>query len=95
MHRSLKSSQLFAAHGYRSVVVVGVRSKDSERFGFDFDGAVLTLPVPDDYEYLGTKMFFAYLIMSLCCDVRYVVKVDDDLRLHDPQRFAKLLRRMQ
>ena len=54
MHRSLKSSQLFAAHGDRSVVVVGVRSKDSERFGFDFDGAVLTLPVPDDYEYLAT-----------------------------------------
>ena len=95
VHRSLKSSQSFAAHGYRSVVVVGDGSKDSERFGFDFDGVILTLPVPDDYEYLGTKVFYAYLILALCCDVRYVVKVDDDLRLHDHERFAKLLRRMQ
>ena len=93
--RALRSVDSFRKHGYRSIVVVGSDVHEVNGFGFDFDGQILALPVPDGYENLATKVFHAYLILSMCTDVRSVVKVDDDIRLHDPERFERLLRRMR
>ena len=95
LSRALQSVDSFRKHGYRSVVVVGSDLDEVSSFEFEFDGQVLTLPVPDGYEDLATKVFHAYLILSICTDVRSVVKVDDDIRLHDPERFERLLRRMR
>jgi len=95
LSRAQQSVESFRRHGYRSVVVVGSDVNEVSEFGFEFDGQILTLPVPDGYEDLATKVFHAYLILSLCTDVRSVVKVDDDIRLHDPERFERLLRRMR
>ena len=48
--------------------------------------------VPDSYEYLGDKVFFAYLILALVGRPRMVVKTDDDIHLGDPDLFGSFLK---
>ena len=55
----------------------------------------MVLPVPDSYEKLASKVFFAYLILHLCGHSGLVVKIDDDARLGDLKRFNNLLERVK
>ena len=75
------------------VVVVGLpgRVKPPKRLGFRFRKGVLRLPVPDTYEFLADKVFFAYLILTLVGESRLTVKIDDDHRLSDPELFFSYL----
>lgn len=91
LHLSRESARSFRLQGYRSLIVTGGDVDYPDRLGFDFDGEVLELPVPDDYEHLGSKVFYAYLILGLLGKPASVVKIDDDIRLHDADRFDKLL----
>ena len=50
------------------------------------------MPVKDDYEHLGSKVFYAYLILSLCGKPKSVTKVDDDIELDDSKIFSYILR---
>ena len=79
------------------VVVVGVpgRVKPPKRLGFRFRKGMLRLPVPDAYEYLADKVFFAYLILALVGSPRLTVKIDDDHRLSDPGLFFSYLQSLQ
>ncbi len=95
LERSRRSVQSFQTRGYTSVIVTGSDQGDPDLLGFDFDGELLTLPVPDCYEKLSTKVFYAYLLLYLCAMPEFVVKVDDDLRLHDCRSFENLLQRMR
>ena len=72
------------------LVVVGVpgRNKPPKRLGFRLLKNQLRLPVPDAYEYLADKIFYAYLILFLVGGPRLVVKLDDDHRLHDADLFS-------
>ena len=83
-----KSAASFERSGYKSLIVVGGISGYPNTLGFDFSNGVLSLPVPDDYEFLGSKMFYASLILSFFLNLRCVVKVDDDICLHDPLKFS-------
>ena len=94
LHRSLESARSFAGNNYVSVLVVGSDQGYPDQFGFEFDGELMVLPVPDSYEQLASKVFYAYLILYLCGHSGLVVKVDDDVRLQDPARFDHLLERM-
>ena len=75
------------------VVVVGApgRIRPPRRLGFRCRKGQLRLPVPDSYEYLADKVFFAYLILSLVARPRLTVKIDDDHRLSDPDLFFSYL----
>ena len=65
LHRSRESARSFQLQGYRSLIVMGGDVGYPDKLGFEFDGEVLALPVPDDYEHLGSKVFYAYLILGL------------------------------
>jgi len=67
------------------------RANPPRRLGFRFHRGQLRLPVPDSYEYLGDKVFYAYLILSLIGRPRLCVKVDDDHRLNDIDLFHSYL----
>jgi len=75
------------------VIVVGVPDRiiPPKRLGFRFRKGQLRLPVPDAYEYLADKVFFAYLILTLVSGSRLIVKIDDDHRLSDPDLFHSYL----
>ncbi|RPG17992.1 MAG: hypothetical protein CBC84_001630 [Pelagibacteraceae bacterium TMED124] len=94
LERSLKSSISFEAEGYKSLIVIGSNENYPETLGFEFDGKILKLPVIDDYEHLGSKVFYAYLILSLCGKPKSVTKVDDDIELDDPKTFSYCLRKI-
>jgi len=95
LHRSRESVRSFANSDCVSLLVVGGGDGYPNRLGFDFDGELMVLPVPDSYEQLASKVFYAYLILYLCDQSGLVVKVDDDVRLQDPDRFDDLLQRMK
>ena len=67
------------------LTVVGVpgRERPPKRLGFRLRNGKLRLPVPDAYECLADKVFFAYLVLFLVGRPSMVVKVDDDHRLSD------------
>ena len=91
LQRSRESAHSFRLQGYRSLIVTGGDVGYPDKLGFEFDGEVLLLPVPDDYEYLGSKVFYAYLILGLLGKPASIVKLDDDISLHDADRFEQLL----
>ena len=91
LKRSWESARSFRLQGYRTLIVTGGDVGYPDRFGFEFDGDVLSLPVPDDYEHLGSKVFYAYLILDLLAKPASIIKLDDDIVLHDANRFNKLL----
>ena len=92
LERSRKSSISFEAHGYKTLIVVGTNENYPDTLGLDFDGKILKLPVLDDYEHLGSKVFYAYLILSLCGNPISVTKVDDDMELNDFETFSYCLK---
>lgn len=79
---------------YVHLVVVGNprRENSPSRLGFRLHKDKLLLPVPDSYEYLGDKVFFAYLILALVGRPRMVVKTDDEIHLGDPDLFGSFLK---
>ena len=95
LHRSRQSLRSFADSRCVSVLVVGSDQGYPEQLGFEFDGELMILPVPDSYEKLASKVFFAYLILHLCDHSGFVVKVDDDVRLGDVERLDDLMERMK
>ena len=79
------------------IVVVGVPKRENppKRLGFRWRKGQLRLPVPDAYEYLADKIFYAYLILNLIGRPRLVVKIDDDHRLHDISLFHSYLQSLK
>lgn len=81
---SFTNSSCDVAH----VIAVGTHgSAPPKKLAFDWDGEILHLPVPDSYEYLADKVFYAYLLLYLLVRPSYVVKIDDDHHLSDLNRF--------
>ena len=95
LHRSRQSMRSFAGSGCVSVLVVGSDQGYPDQLGFEFDGELMVLPVPDSYEKLASKVFYAYLILYLCDQSGFLVKIDDDVRLQDLERFNRLLEHMK
>ena len=75
LHHSRRSAKSFAESGCVSVMVVGSDKDYPQKFGFEFDGELMVLPVPDTYEQLASKVFYAYLVLSMCARPSLVVKL--------------------
>ena len=88
-----ESASLFESSGYKSIIVVGGISGYPNAFDFDFSRGILSLPVPDSYEFLGSKMFYASLVLSLFSKSNCIVKVDDDITLEDSEKFSTFVQR--
>jgi hypothetical protein len=73
-----------------SIVVVGAdrpRGQEEIPLGFSYAEGVLSLPVADSYEALATKVFYATLLIHLVGSPDWVVKLDDDIGVADPDAF--------
>lgn len=69
----------------------GQRCEGAVPLGFGFDGSVLHVPVPDNYESLHRKLFYAYFLLDLVGPPALVVKLDDNLILQDSAAFLACL----
>lgn len=79
---------------YHHLVIVGTPGSTLERetpLRAQYDGRTLTVPVPDDYENLHRKIFYALTILHLVADVTLIVKVDDNIRLKDASLFEGVM----
>lgn len=77
--------------GYHHIIVrgeTGWRDEDNVDLSLDYDGRNLIVPIPDDYENLHRKIFYALTLMHLASEASCVIKVDDDLHLGDAQIFS-------
>lgn len=95
-HLAEKSISSFDGLGdsYHQIVVrgeAGWRAEGSVGLSLNYDGRNLIVPVPDDYENLHRKIFYALTLMHLVSGASCVLKVDDDLHLRDPIRFSSLV----
>jgi len=73
----------------------GQRHEDAVPLGFEFDGSVLRVPVPDNYESLHRKLFYAYLLLDILAAPSGVVKLDDNLILQDSAAFLAFLEQVK
>ena len=71
------------------------RRRPPKRLGFRLQDGWLRLPVPDVYERLADKVFYAYTVLALVAKPRLVVKLDDDHRLVDAAVFQRYLELLQ
>lgn len=94
--RSLRSSETFDAlsSDYFRLIIYGNNSchtPDTSRIDIENNGNVCRIPVSDDYEYLGTKVFYALMVIHLIGKPSHVVKLDDDLELNDSAIFQDFI----
>lgn len=92
VHLAEASIASFKAAGdnFHHIIVVGSTGANGENeveLSIDYDGARLTVPVPDNYENLHRKVFYALTLIHVLAAPTYVVKVDDNLVL---KNFAEL-----
>lgn len=88
LDRSRRSSESFDAlsSDYFRLIIIGDNSchtPDTSRIDIENDSNVCRIPVSDDYECLGAKVFYALMVIHLIGKPSHVVKLDDDLKLDD------------
>ncbi len=79
---------------YHHVILLGQAGfldEDETPLELDYDGRILRVPVPDDYENLHRKLFYAYLLFDLLTEPELLVKIDDNILLDDPHLFESCL----
>lgn len=82
---------------YHHLIILGKpgeRTEDNVELDLSYDGLILSVPVPDDYENLHRKIFYALMIIHLVANPTCVVKIDDNLVLHDVEEFTTLIERV-
>lgn len=90
---SCRSFDRAEAEDVSQVIVVGATRID--RFDFDPDRRLLTVPASDSYEHLPSKVLAAMFFFCLCENVNAVLKVDDDHRLVSRHELMRGFSRMQ
>jgi hypothetical protein len=91
MEESLASFEPLSSEVYHHIVLVGAperRSENETGLSFAYDGHILHVPVPDFYEHLHRKLFYAYMLFDLLTVPQLLIKVDDDLVLDDATKFV-------
>jgi Glycosyl transferase family 2 len=83
---------------FTHVILVGeaqqVRSEAEMPLGFDYDGKILRVPAPDNYESLHRKLFYAYMLFDLLAPPELLIKIDDNILLQKPADFAACIDRV-
>lgn len=98
LETSRESQASFAGLGgpYHHIILhgqEGSQGEDRTPLGLAYDGHILRVPVPDDYESLHRKLFYAYMLFDLLTVPEMVVKLDDNILLLDAAQFAATLDR--
>ena len=67
---------------YHPIILLGsmeIIPEERTPLSFAYDGQELRVPVPDVYEDLHRKLFYAYMILDLLTQPAMVIKLDDDV----------------
>lgn len=94
---SLASYENLDRDVYHPIILLGSSSstpEDRTALTFSYDGLQLRLPIPDAYEHLHRKLFFAFMILDLIAQPDMVFKQDDDLLLDNQILFQDTLDRL-
>lgn len=95
LDRAIKSVESFGDdESLHHIIITGIDTDACENgtpFSFSYNGIVLTVPVPDNYDSLHRKVFYGYLLFSLLKSCPYIVKIDDDIHLGDKLKFLRFL----
>lgn len=96
MDRAEASCTSFAGQGegYHHIILVGKPGAGGENetpLTLRYDGRVLTVPVPDNYENLHRKLFYALTLLDLLAEPALVLKLDDNISLQDHVAFESLM----
>ncbi|TCP58450.1 glycosyl transferase family 2 [Rhodovulum bhavnagarense] len=99
MARSRDSIASFASlgPGYHHIMVTGCvpgTDEDHTPLTLDYDRGHLRVPVPDNYESLHRKVFYAVMLVHLVAEPDWLVKLDDNSRLNDADTFRQTLCRV-
>lgn len=81
---------------YHHIILLGAPngaspSEDDTPLGFAYDGQILQVPSPDNYESLHRKLFYAYMLFDLLTEPELLVKIDDNILLKDAPAFASCI----
>ena len=91
-HKSINS---FGDHeDFVHIMVVGQSVYQDERhtpLQLSYKNKLLTVPVPDSYEALHRKVFYAMMLLNLVARPRIVIKLDDNSHLDDWGQFLETL----
>lgn len=82
---------------YHHIILMGQNSQHTEHetpLSLEYDGQILRVPTPDNYESLHRKLFYAFMLLDLVAKPELVVKIDDNLVLEDPAAFEACLQRV-
>lgn len=93
---SIRSSETFKPLGskFTRLIMIGDcehHEPDTNRIFIENDDCICKLPASDDYEFLGTKVFYALLVLHLIGKPKLVIKLDDDLQLSNASEFQQFL----
>jgi len=104
LHTSCESRKQYAKQSIASfaewekdhhhILLIGekqVRPEDDSELSVQYDGQTLIVPVPDNYESLHRKVFYALTLLDLLANPAFVLKLDDDLFLGNGPELAALL----
>ena len=95
-HRSFAPLEADGDRRWHHVFLLGtteVRSEEETPLTFFYDGQILQVPVPDNYESLHRKLFYAYMLFDLLTEPELVVKIDDNILLEDAAGFVAMVDR--
>ena len=95
--QTLASFATLGEDDYHHIILLGAHSVQAEQdlpLSCRYDGRRLYVPAPDTYEGLHQKLFYAYMVLNLLTKPALVVKIDDNILLHDPARFGACLDRV-
>ncbi len=98
MGKAMKSVQSFGQDDrFFHVVVVGQPGLQTEQhtpLHLSYEDGVLTIPVPDSYEALHRKVFYALTLTDLITAPRMILKLDDNLHLNNRDDLLRVLDRI-
>lgn len=82
---------------YHHIILMGQSTRHGEHetpLSLEYDGQILRVPTPDNYESLHRKLFYAFMLLDLLAKPELVVKIDDNLVLVDAQAFSECLQQV-
>ncbi|WBU62375.1 glycosyltransferase family 2 protein [Paracoccus albus] len=99
MGKAMKSVQSFGQDDrFFHVVAVGQSGLQTEQhtpLHLSYEDGVLTIPVPDSYEALHRKVFYAFTLIDLITSPRMILKLDDNLLLNNRDDLLRVLDRIE
>jgi len=90
----LASFECLSKDDYHPIVLLGAVDYCTENetgLSFAYDGHIIRVPVPDSYEHLHRKLFYAFMLFDLLTKPQMLIKLDDDILLDNTSKFVNCM----